>query len=1291
MPNNIGLNGGQPAKQVRFAPIYTPRWYSGLWTNRAPIRDATTTRIVEKFYGPAGDALMAGQNLEVSNKLTLVRRYGTSQFSSNTYTAPDRTYEFRLFNPSTEEILVMVDQVNALYYELGGVKSLVFDKSSGAGQSYMQSVGNILFFADGIDNKKWLQTLNTWSAGKQWGVGGLSMLTTYIIDPNGNIQQLTGTVIPITHISVTSDVVTVTSSISLTDLLQSNITFTMPASLTATALEGKVLTISTVSGSTFTADFTTPDYSGSESTNIVFTNAGTPTSGATPPTWSTVVPDAGDDFQGGLTQDGTTQWTNRGNPVENWGIQPPTTPLSPVKGTPFSANWAKNTFYSLAGVIIDTNGNLQQVTVAGKSGGTSPTWNTTPFATTTDGSVTWTLIETASQLNWATGFAYVPPFAITQVAASSGGNAAYTGQIIGGAGNALVGNVYLITGFADSADNGIFTCTASTSTTLTLNNAAAVAETATPTATAVKQQTIQYVIGNAAGTNSLFKLTPSSQPSLSGTVSAYLYAAPHSGPVGSFILTNPTSTGSALANTLTQNSLQFAGTPLGTGAELEWDIINGAGQVTGTNAPFGLTYVDNYQLIIETILNVPVAGTYSFSIEHHDGMFWGIGGGVTLVSGTNNNPIGQTVTAANGYPSLGGSNVSGTNTDNFVVNFPTAGSYPVELNYDYWYHSGQVLKVRCNGQPLANGTPTSGSTQPTWPGFTTSLAPLYATVTEASGNIVWSNIGPVSDFVWAASANFTLPNTIITDSNGFSEAPFRSGYSGTTQPTWGTGINQLTNDNPNLIWINEGGGSNLPTGLLSTFNGGWQYGISLVNSLDNTYSNTTPLSASTGNFTGLESVTIPPGDGLPPLDSIDPQSDYVAIFRTTDGQATPFLIPGVSTVYTISLSQYILHGYTDTTPDTGLNNLIGGAIQGENTPPAVGAKALTFHLNRIWYSVGNVVNWTTGPSAPCGNGINGTSPLNNDSMPSLVSRIVPTTTGAMVFTVSDVYLIQGSGTTNSPISGAVPILPGIGLLNYNALDMNGPLIGMFSTDNQFLILDPSSGVTDAGFPIGDQLRLDNGRPGQSWDPAAVYVAWHVQGEDKAWYLCDGINGWYRLMSTPAPETGYTWSPFASIVGGAGMVQSIEITPGVHRLLVGPTGTGAILERDLNTWADNGTPYPANAIIGSCVLVQPGQVATVAFVTTESVRIGSPINIGVLVDEAVPYYTGPFDILKNRTNDPPNLPASKSIYADRFYFTELRDSTAVMRHCQIQVIWSPTDTVMNELWSMTLFGAYQQEL
>ncbi len=109
-----------------------------------------------------------------------------------------------------------------------------------------------------------------------------------------------------------------------------------------------------------------------------------------------------------------------------------------------------------------------------------------------------------------------------------------------------------------------------------------------------------------------------------------------------------------------------------------------------------------------------------------------------------------------------------------------------------------------------------------------------------------------------------------------------------------------------------------------------------------------------------------------------------------------------------------------------------------------------------------------------------------------------------------------------------------------------------------------------------------------------------------------------------------------------------------------------------------------------VLAQPGQLALVSFITTESVRIGTPINLAILVDEAYPYYNNPIpDILKNWTEDPPGLPQSKSILGQRFYLTEINDTTA-MRHCQVQVNFH-ADTVQNELLAMTVYGGYIQEL
>jgi hypothetical protein len=1296
MPNVFSLNGAQSQQQTKFAPIYTGRWSDGIWTNRSPLRDAATTRLTEKFYGAAGDALIAGNNVEITNRLTLARRPGNSIYDSNNFTSVDRYYDFRLFSATTEQIIVMVDQASALYSLYAGVKNLVWTKNAAAGQSYMQSVGNSLYWGDGVDDKKWLQSLTQWAANASWNGSNTPFYSTFFIDPNGNIQQLTGTGITVQGVVVSSDILTITADQNLEDILSVDDVIQFPASMTATFLEGQSVTITAVSGDTFTADLVNPDYSNTEAGTVIaveLTGEATPISGSTEPTWSTVVPSSENNFQGGVTLDGTVEWTNRGNPVENWGLANGTKPIKPVIGAS-TVSWRANTYFSLPGVVIDANGNLQQVKTVGISGSTVPTWATSVGDETTDSSVTWVMIQTAASMVWQPNTAYTPSsvLLIASVANASSGSTVYTGTITGGASNAFAGKTFVVIGFTNATNNGTYLCTASSDTTLTLQNALGIAEVTSGTATTNGA----FVVSSAYGTPCLFQAGPIKQPTISGNVSAYIYDAPHTGAVGCFIMANPTSTGSALDSDTTLNSLSFFGVPdVGVGP-IYWNTVNGAGQGTGSTVPFP-SFSANFQLIILTTMNFPAGGQYTFTIRHHDGMIWGMGGGVTLVSGTNDNPLTgpgqpQTVTANQAYPVLGGTNrgleSGGLWTDTFTVNVPAAGPYPVEIDYAYWYHSGIELDVQCNGFELANGAPLSSSTAPVWPSWSTSFAPNYPSVTEAGGVLAWNNLGPASDFTWAASTGFTLPDTTIFDANGNIEAPYRTGITGTVAPTFQTGLNQLTPDNPNLIWINEGTATTPPSGTVSTFNGGWSYTVALVNTLDNTVSNGTPVSAATGNFVGVTGITIPPGAGLPPLSKIDPQADFVAIFRTTDGQSTPFLIPGTYTTYTVPLSVYLTAGYTDTTPDTGLNNLISAAINGENTPPAAGAQNLAFHLNRIFFSIGNVVYWTAGPDTPVGNGVNGVPPLNFDTFPSLVRRIVPTASGAMVFTVSDVYLIQGSGTASSPIQSGLPIMEGIGILSYNALDINGSLIGFFTTDNQFLIIDPSSGVSYAGFPIGDQFRLNNGTPGQSWNSSSVYVAWHVEGEDQAWYVADGQNGWYKLIPTPAPEQGYTWSPFATIVGGCKAVQSIETTPGVHKLLLGSFSTGPTLNRNLNTWEDNGEVYPANAVVGSAVLAQPGQVAVVSFVTTESVKTGTPLNLGFLIDEALPYYTGGFDIIKSWENDPPNLKPSRSFWAQRFYLAEI-DEAAACRHLQIKVIWA-AENAQNELTSLTVFGGFLQE-
>lgn len=1300
MANLTALSGGGPQKEVRWAPIYTGRWSSGIWTNRSPLRDANTTRLTEKFYGPSGDALIAGTNVEITNRLTLARRPGNTKFDTvNNYTNVDNFDEFRLFNTNQEQIIVMIDQTNALYALSGGVKSLVWSKNQGAGQSYMQSVGNTEYFGNGVDNKKWLQSLFVWTPAAQWGTSSTPFLETFLIDPNGNVQQLTGMQLSITAYSIAGNVVTFTVSgtqvVDLTAQLPLNSQINLSGFATATFFNAIQVTVTAVSVHTFSAAFTHANASNTENGIGILQAGGTPISQGTTPAWSITLPTVINNFQGGITLDGSVVWTNRGLPVENWGIKAPTTSPTVTIGSSRVA-WAANTYYSFAGVIIDSNGNLQQVTTDGLAGAVQPTWATTVGSVTTDGAVNWTMIQTAASLIWASHREYGPSVATqfsitTNVVTVLIPNNFSNGQTVVPSGFTV--GTYL---------NGAFLLVLSSSSSqftaaFTHANVGLTADAGTVTPS-------PYLIGNASGTNCLFKLatigTGGGGASLSSTVAISLWAVPSGSQGGQFIQSHVAPV--APDSTTTVNSLQFNDTNHGA-QPMQNSIINGAGENTGlVGLPSPSS--EHYNMAASATLNIPKSGPYTITVIHNNGFYFGFGtnGGnsAAKVSGIFSNPTGQTLTRIGGYTIIGANNNRNGDTDttdSFVINFPVAGQWPVEI--DFAQNDGnQQLQFKINNNVLPIQPSMSGTTQPLWPAWslasasfnpTTGLA-TYPHITEAAGQYYWNNLGPTTDYVWAGSNKFSLPDTVIIDPNGNSQAPYRTGYTGTNIPTFQTGIGQVTSDNGTLVWICEGVASAPPPGSQSTLLGGWIYGIALVNTLDDTVSNVGQLTPATGNHIGFNGVSFTPGSGLPPLNQIDLQADYVAIFRTTDGETVPFLIAGTgNSVYTVSLHDYILNGYTDTATDEELNNLISAPINGENTPPAAGAVNLTFYLNRIFFSVGNVVYWTSGPDTPVGNGVNGVAPLNFDTFPSLVKRIVPTAIGALIFTVSDIWLITGNGTANNPIQSGINYAAGVGIGSYNALGINGTLIGFYTTDRQFLVIDPSTGGSYSGFPIGDQMRKDDGGLGTSWQPANVYVTWHANGEDQGWYVSDGALGWYRLMPTPAPETGYTWSPFAQIVGGVKALKSVETSPGVHNLLLGPPSTGPILTRDLDTFTDNGAVYGASAVLGSCVLAQPGQVGVVSFITTDIVNIGTPLSLGVIMDEALPYFHGPFETLKNWDTDPPGLPQSRSLLGQRFYFSELKDEAAVCRHMQVKIEWND-EAVQNELLTFTIFGCYMQE-
>jgi len=1632
------------------------RIFSGLWTNRSPLRDANTSRIQEKYYGPSGDAMIAGSNVEVTTRLTLARRPGNPIYDAvNQYTDILSFDEFRYskalsdaWGTQIEQIDTMVDTVTALHANTNGFDTLVWTKTPKAGQSFMQEVGSQLYFGNGIDQKKWNQSLFVRQASNNSTLinnAAYPFMNTYIVVPvpstspvQYQIQQLIGAQLAvITGIQVTNNVLTVTIASPLgTSINGAPFTSTTPGTFNqakgtmfmtwrmgaASFLEGATIKlnaqyVSTGGGSTtLTAAYVHPNVtvtglngilqiengvlSGVADTltppdvTIIAGSASNPgvTTGSTVPVWGTTAPSAANNFEGSITVDGNAIWINRGDPTENWGILPPSLVPSLV-ATGSEVGWAANTYYSIASIFQDVNGYLWQISTPGLTGTPNPlNAYTGPYVPQVKVNVNSVAVSVGGVVTLKTtnpSVAFTPSEVLTLGFLTTA--TALNGQTITIATSTTVGAVTTITSTVTSfssqsatTENGVAALGGfpSVNPTTTVQDGAAVwTLIQTPFQTTWHAST-HYFAGDfiaalAGGVLSFFQLAtgsnnnfPTPNPNLSGTITAYDYENTHGdGTTGYF---NETFPAPAPVSTNTVPSLfwrtQNWPTAGGTAPMLVYTLDGAGNRVIGSDFSFG--HNDGGWAIVAGIY-IPVAGSYTFNLVHQSG-----GAFFSFDDVTNNNaslnqgsgftdshsPV-HTITVKMGFGSgptqVGtGQNLCGTNTrnapplsivtDTATWTFTVPGVYQVEIDYVNWDNNGNgdpgEMLFQANGLTIATLPSISGTSAPAWPAFTLAGATYNAAAQEiifGTADIVhdgaaytWVNIGPVSDFARYPNVNYTLPGTNIVDSNGFQEGAIETGVTGTTPPTWNkAGLNSITTDNGTLKWINEGNvviRTIIAGTITATSTQGFIYAIALVNTLDNTVSNIGPLSAATGPIVNGQ-VTFAPGAGLATA-SIDPQADYVAIFRTADGLTTELLIPGFgNTIYTVPLVQYLQNGFVDMTPDLGLDTQATAAIF-ENTPPLPGAVNLTYHLNRIFYSIGNTVFWTNGPLAPIGNGINGFSPDNFDKMPSLVKRLVPTALGLMVLTVSDIYMIPDDGQGN--LEPSYVYAAGVGISSYNALDWNGPTIGFFTTDSQFLTFSPSAGGVIESVPIADQFTLRNRQPGQNWFPANVYVASYTSGQDVGWFVADGMNGWYRFINNPAPDLGQSWSPFATIAaqGGVRAIKAVETSPGVHHLLLGAPNNGAphyILYRDTTSSTDGGTlvstpatppanhlgtafgfdilagsaitgsagagsvisggnigiypnnassvtnfppstltppgvfnyadaialqaqtdltaaiiyysglpatlsglsdlstsgngannhtytagvykggssldiptsitldaqgntgaifvfvagstitlesgasvilangaqagnvywvcgsaftsiwngiqsnmvgtimaysgitlgggnlngralattagfvtltttetitfptlsltpgtgvvgtPYPAFAVFGSYVLVQPGQIANLQFVTLKSVLTGSPAVLGLLLDDALPYYKGSFEILKHWVNDPPELKPSRTWYSQRFYLSDMPEESAAITDCQVMVQW-PAEDVINELQTFTLYGFYVQE-
>lgn len=603
---------------------------------------------------------------------------------------------------------------------------------------------------------------------------------------------------------------------------------------------------------------------------------------------------------------------------------------------------------------------------------------------------------------------------------------------------------------------------------------------------------------------------------------------------------------------------------------------------------------------------------------------------------------------------------------------PTGNKYwQPNLFVPEWF---SLLDTNNNIQYNSGSTGITGTQPPTWnPLHNTNSSSGIVAGSTSDGTVQWLNAGPLG--AWFANTVYYAFQCIL-DSNGNIQLS-NPGTSGSTQPTWATTLGATTTDGSGL-WYCLGPGHTIITGNV-------YYGYSWV-STDGSVTTSSPAVSLNIN----SAVLGPPGNPIAIVSGSfpsDQQNTQAWVWRSVQGGSSSAMFFN-SAQYNPTPGTISNWSFNDVIPDKFLNELIEAPIDDQNNPPPVGITALAYHLNRVWGAVGNTV-YNSQTAGIVGNPYTAWDPQSFFTFPDTVVRLWPTSNGLLVFTVSDIYVIQGLGDSSSSFF-STPFLLGTGLANYDAFTVKGAIPYFYTTDNQVLTIDPSSGLSEVGFAIGDQFGPNNGTG--TFLPSTVRLTWNFSGsQEKALYVSDFSQNWWRLLATPAPETSgsVTWCPLATISGGFSAVQSVETSPGIHNLLLGPSSAGGpILQRSFTAYSDNGASYNAYSIIGSLVLAQPGQLAYVKSLTTDSQAVGTPITLQVQLDEIAPLSSGYFENLTLYVPDPTQLTASRSVYAQRFYMSQTQQP-AVCRHLQVLVSFG-TDTVKNELLSLTVYGSFEQE-
>lgn len=1251
MTTLLESSGGSPQKQPKYVPIFMDRAFTGLYTQRAVLHDPSDV-YTARFYGGRPDALLTGRNVELTNRLTLQRRPGMVPFGSgggSIYpTPPDRAFSFQVADGT---IQVIIDTSTS------GLLSITSCANASAGSTVYTG---------------------TFPGGSSNGYAGLTFAVAgFVTNPqnNGTFVCTASTLTTLTLSNPTG----VAETISATAITSGGV-YKDNQDGTKLLLFGK----SVGAGQMFFISVA----------GVLYMGNGIDTKKYTP--------------------------LNVNGLVWNWGIvasvKPPVITITSSGAA--STVWQASTVFSTMGLTRDTNatpqiwqiigvnadGTNNATSQFGTTGTGEPTWPVTEGNTVVDGTVTWLNVGVLN--DWTpntffTDLGFMPSASFAKPAAIA---VASVKTLYGNYKNSGgLGN----TGLAGQQPNfsGAY-----------------------PGPNYFDNNTHWFPIGSYS--------TPARMAAMRWKPSK-VYAGWQAG--GS-----SNSTAGTPGFVLTGNLPAPSGTPI-------YLMIPSVGGTSSTgyqpfppNAAIGQTKGDG-QVLWLNLGQSAWQANHAYIRWQAQGLTFGViydGANFQVCTATTGaglsggrQPGTALATAVSITTSVAGGNTTYTLGAGSWSFTPSAGDQVAFSGFTNAGNNGtfKVISATANAITVSNAggvVETSNATATFNPWGAT-----YGATTIDSG-ITWTCVR--QNVPWAAAQIWNLPSvgfqppgpsqafggSSVNGTNSFVQAVINSGTSGATQPVWPTtsSVPPTVVDNT-ITW--QAVGAVTTNSLAWTF--GLAYGYSYKARPINDFYSPAPLGGGAvppgsvtlgspfGSQTNAISSSSPVfqiiGANTGAVNTIkgeyspDPQVDTIVIWRSADtasGAGTMFELTEIPNIpLQAGISQWTFSDFLPSVANSiypGLNVLLPAPINGVNNPPLPTFRPMVYNYQRIWGANGQSVPFSAGPDIGVGNP--NEAFLIADQLPFLapVIRLVRTPQGIVTFLTDSVEMIGGGPATATFFS--ITMAPGVGLLSYNACDVFAGEIYFFSSDNMFRVITPSLNLSNFGFPIGDQLANQpvSGISDAAWDPKQVYVAVHQNGTDNCIFVADGSTGWYRLNPHQVPGAAQgpepVWSPFSVITGGCKMVQSVETSPGIKKLLAGPSAAGnIILSRSLTAFTDNGTSYNAQFTMGSITLAHPGQLSILKFLEFDFSGIKYQPTVSYLLNEISGTFTPFVNGINNTPQfDPPSLygdTITPSSYSPNRYYFNANKFVARCRHLQIRVDFGVTSNP-DELYNLTIFGRLMVE-